>query len=638
MSEQNLDLSKYVFDPEQPGKRRVYKLLKKVIQDENNVVLFDREAFAFLFGRYLWDDEVIHSLYTVEEDEFGELTEIQKIEAYLENYSLNAFLTLAKKKSSILINESILSLFDNYGFISSDKKYYSSNKHHFIIQTPEVDNELVASTLQKFKIDKKSLIVSETGWNKNVILITQGKDFIDLPFAGPLLKETNVFVFLEEFGKPFSVAQSPNTKPIILKKPEHLHDLFEILLREAGKSFNPKLPKKHSFEKVEGYIERLFVERFFSIEEAVIDKLEDKREIYLVGENGDGKTLFLQALVLALQGYRIQEGLDKSKIGHILSLLDQNSKKDSFSVLFPAGFSIGTGSLAYHKDVYAYGVNRNRSNTEEQVPYGFETLFFDPDRIQYLESPVEWLKYLYTKALEKEAGKGNGQAAISLETAIEILKDIIDDDGQKQLEISVSADAVTFSERGSENLRFDQLSEGYRTVMTWLVDLVSRLSKSQPDAKKTQDFTGIVIVDELGLHLHPKWEYELPKKLRRLFPKIQFFFSTHSPILIQGASEDAVFYRLYKEEGETKISEPFYQKDMNELMLNGILTSPLFGLGTARMRNAAKDYTHDEFVVNRIRKKIDEKIEAEKKEGKAHFSVEEIDSMVAEALSDFPEE
>jgi hypothetical protein len=95
---------------------------------------------------------------------------------------------------------------------------------------------------------------------------------------------------------------------------------------------------------------------------------------------------------------------------------------------------------------------------------------------------------------------------------------------------------------------------------------------------------------------------------------------------------------LYKEDGETKISEPYYQKDLNNLMLNGILTSPLFDLDTARMRNAPEEYTSDEYLIDRIRKQISDQMKMMKQEGKVYFSQEEIDTMVAESLNDFPEE
>lgn len=626
-----MDLSKYVFDPEEPGKTRVYKLLKKVIEDRNNVVLFDREAFAYLFGKYLWDEKTVSSIYTMSRDEFLGLSEIKKVDEYLKNYSRSSFFDLFGDHMFKIQNDSLIRLFANYARLEKNDNYST-----ILFLDSAVTPSFIRSIFDD--LDYSNLIPSFEIEGMSIILFTLGEDFHQSSFDDSLFDATNVFIYLSENGNPLPVSQSPSTKPIILKKVDHINQLVNMLVRESG----DKIISKENLDKgrvgASGFINNLLIQDFFSIHSLNIKDIGTKNEIYIIGENGDGKTLFLQGLALAVQGNRISTVSDKSKTGHILALLDNNKNTHNVQAFFSDGTHFHKEENIYHKDIYAYGVNRNRANAEEKVPYGFETLFFDPDRVQYLESPVEWLKYLHAKALEKETGKGNGQPAIPLEDAINILKDIIDDDGQKQLEVQVSADGVVFSERGSGNLRFDQLSEGYRTVMIWLVDLVSRLSKSQPEAKSTKDFTGIVIVDELGLHLHPKWEYELPKKLRKLFPKIQFFFSTHSPILIQGASEDAVFYRLYKEDGETKISEPYYQKDLNNLMLNGILTSPLFDLDTARMRNAPEEYTSDEYLIDRIRKQISDQMKMMKQEGKVYFSQEEIDTMVAESLNDFPEE
>ena len=66
------------------------------------------------------------------------------------------------------------------------------------------------------------------------------------------------------------------------------------------------------------------------------------------------------------------------------------------------------------------------------------------------------------------------------------------------------------------------------------------------------------MVDEIDLHLHPKWQRVIIGKLRKIFPNIQFVFTTHSPTIIQGASDDAVIFRVYrnKKDGKTRISDP----------------------------------------------------------------------------------
>jgi predicted ATP-binding protein involved in virulence len=81
------------------------------------------------------------------------------------------------------------------------------------------------------------------------------------------------------------------------------------------------------------------------------------------------------------------------------------------------------------------------------------------------------------------------------------------------------------------------------------------------------------LIDEIELHLHPKWQYGFMQKLRDTFPLLQFIVTTHSPTVLLGASMDAVYYHIYKKEGIVAVSE---QKEINSDFLNDI-QSNIFG-------------------------------------------------------------
>ncbi|MCI0471702.1 MAG: AAA family ATPase, partial [Candidatus Aminicenantes bacterium] len=225
------------------------------------------------------------------------------------------------------------------------------------------------------------------------------------------------------------------------------------------------------------------------------------------------------------------------------------------------------------KNVFAYGVHRTRNDSDKADEYGYLTLFQED---QYLKNPVKWLQYLHHKEKAKE------KPPIDLKAAINMLKSLL----SQNVEISVTPDAVTFTERQT-GVKFSQLADGYKSVITWACDLLERLSKNQPGAERTEDFKGIVLLDEIELFLHPRWKYKIVRDLRRWFPGIQFVFTTHSPTVILGASKDAVFYKLYKEDGVTKVSRPVSK--ISNLMLNAIITSPLFDLESAQAFGFAQD-------------------------------------------------
>lgn len=385
------------------------------------------------------------------------------------------------------------------------------------------------------------------------------------------------------------------------------------------------------------YIEAFTVLDFFSLADIKINGLATRKEIYLLGENGDGKSLILMALVFGFKGFFIKNNTDFEETGKILDLVKSNPDL----VLFGSDNEAhpykshhkksAVKQLYYLINLLAYGVHRSRNDSEKASKYGFMTLF---DSDQYLISPERWLMGLYTKELEKETKKITpGSPSISLESAKQILSDLVD----KNVEIEVNSNGVKYIERGT-TLNFSQLSEGYKSVITWISDMVARLSENQLKVEKIQDFQGVVLVDEINLHLHPRWEKQIVKKLRGWFPKVQFFFTTHSPVTVLGASDDAVFYRVYKDDGVTKISEPYFKENLKDLMANSILTSPLFGLEDARMNskelsNPELD-TSDDYLHSRIHEKISERLEQKKKEGKVYFSKEEIDDMIEKALDE----
>jgi len=87
-------------------------------------------------------------------------------------------------------------------------------------------------------------------------------------------------------------------------------------------------------------------------------------------------------------------------------------------------------------------------------------------------------------------------------------------------------------ERGDKEFEIDQLSHGEKAVVSLVGDLARRLVIANQGSLTPLDGKGIVLIDELGLHLHPKWQRTILKKLREVFPRIQFICTTHSPLII----------------------------------------------------------------------------------------------------------
>jgi predicted ATP-binding protein involved in virulence len=124
-----------------------------------------------------------------------------------------------------------------------------------------------------------------------------------------------------------------------------------------------------------------------------------------------------------------------------------------------------------------------------------------------------------------------------------------------------------------------ELSLGYKTLIAWMVDLASRLFDKYPDSKNPLAEPAVVLVDEIDLHLHPKWQRNLMSFLTELFPNTQFIATAHSPLVVQAASDANVV--LLKREGDHVVIDNDV-KSIHGWRVDQILTSDLFGLESAR--------------------------------------------------------
>jgi predicted ATP-binding protein involved in virulence len=126
-----------------------------------------------------------------------------------------------------------------------------------------------------------------------------------------------------------------------------------------------------------------------------------------------------------------------------------------------------------------------------------------------------------------------------------------------------------------EGLEFLELAAGYKNIIALVGDMINRLSKIQ-SFEDFNDLEGIVLIDEIDLHLHPKYQKLFVEKLTELFPKIQFIVSTHSPIPLLGAPENSVIINVSRTR-EYGIKAELLDIDFSVLTPNAILSSPIFG-------------------------------------------------------------
>jgi len=384
------------------------------------------------------------------------------------------------------------------------------------------------------------------------------------------------------------------------------------------------------------WLEEVEVKNFFSIKQAVLD-FGGSKEVYLLGENGDGKSLVLMATYLAFNGYYVINNAEIADVAEALSMV----KNLHPTTLLGIDASTDANEYALNRpfkitNLFAYGTHRGRYSTDEAEKYGFMTLFSINEQ---LYNPVTWLMYQKGIELEKQLDQQNAIAEVKsypFHFSVSFLEQILNDILERNVRIKVGVSGVSFTEKG-ESISFDQLSEGYRSILIFVVDLMIRLTESIEGDREVdlKQIRGVVLIDEIDQHLHPKWQKEIVSRLRTVFPNVQFIMTTHSPTIIQGASDEAIIYRVFRDEdtGETKVSEPVYRKDLDELMVNSLVTHPIFGLETARLAKSNDDTdTSDDYLQHRINKKIRGELD-KKREGGANFITDqEIDDLISEII------
>jgi hypothetical protein len=123
------------------------------------------------------------------------------------------------------------------------------------------------------------------------------------------------------------------------------------------------------------------------------------------------------------------------------------------------------------------------------------------------------------------------------------------------------------------------LSDGYRAFIGWISDLLYHVCMGAPAGAKLVDGHGIVLIDEVDLHLHPEWQRHVIPTLARALPNLQLIMTSHSPIVVGTLYQRNVVV-LESGQNATQLcpaTEEVYGRSADQ-----ILTSGHFGLSSAR--------------------------------------------------------
>lgn len=127
---------------------------------------------------------------------------------------------------------------------------------------------------------------------------------------------------------------------------------------------------------------------------------------------------------------------------------------------------------------------------------------------------------------------------------------------------------------------YSGLSDGYRAYLGWIGDMLYHIAMTCPSGKKLVDTKGVVLIDEIDLHIHPDWQRTMIPKIARKLPNLQFVLTSHSPLVV-GSLERCNIYQFKWGRG----SQPSARRPAEEvygLTADQILRSDVFGLESTR--------------------------------------------------------
>jgi len=306
-------------------------------------------------------------------------------------------------------------------------------------------------------------------------------------------------------------------------------------------------------------IKRLQLKNIRSLNKVDVD-FENQNWALILGDNGQGKSTILKAIAIGLCDLASASALVMEMSGQFVTK-DDNVENDGNIVLdieIPrkGEFRITT---FFKLSKYTESINKNYEYKNKQgdwiewteefpweslfvVGYGAgRTITADQSYEDYAAVDAVYTLFrnnwplqnpeLSIRRLDRESKAG--RKGVDFEKEMEpILKTILPL-GEKG-RIKLKRNGVFIKSFWGET-SIGEVSDGYRTMLTLIVDMLSwrMLTKKSLTPEK---ISGVVLIDEIEQHLHPKWQKEIIPSLRNKFKNIQFISTTHSPLCVVGAT------------------------------------------------------------------------------------------------------
>ncbi len=364
--------------------------------------------------------------------------------------------------------------------------------------------------------------------------------------------------------------------------------------KSSKKASKPKPSPKRSSHSEFIKLEEIYIKNFKNITDVHI-RFPSKEKLYtdielstknltkehadwtfFLGENGSGKSSILQAITLCLAGEEKRNALnlnpaDYLQYGKRKCTIELTTNMGNYKLSITPKTIKGTVE-GCNTFVIAYGSTRLMT-IDNFVP---EQDHNQRIKIANLFNPTAGLVNA-RKWLLKLNERDFDQVAIVLKDVLNLSKkyNLKDEEGN----IFRKDNEIYFKEPGKQEMALRSVSDGYKILIAMVCDIcitIHTVFKSK--TKHSLDYEhvyGIVLIDELGNHLHPRWKMRIVNALRHAFKRLQFVISSHEPLCLRGLVEDEVRVVEYQNNDVTVLDN---LPDPSTYRVDQILTSPFFGL------------------------------------------------------------
>jgi uncharacterized protein (TIGR02646 family) len=292
--------------------------------------------------------------------------------------------------------------------------------------------------------------------------------------------------------------------------------------------------------------------------------------LMLLGENGLGKTTTLQAAALALLDERGRErlGLDAREFvrngarrGSVTIHLSGGSAPIELVARKTSRHFEGSGGLK--SLLLGYGATRLLPTPAHPVSGQDDPALARVDNLFDPFVPVgdatAWLLGLSEERFD--------EVARGLRSLLML--------GPEERLVRDRRHGRVLAEEDGVRVRLESLSAGYQSVIALATDVMKTVLRLWESATVAE---GVVIVDELGAHLHPRWRMRIVEALRQVFPRVQFLTSTHDPLCLRGLADGEIV--VLRQDSEGRIVALDDLPPAASMRIDQLLGSEHFGLGS----------------------------------------------------------